>query len=198
MISRRALLQGVAGAAAVAAVGSATAFALPAGALRPPGAQDDDRFWGACIRCDRCRSVCPTSAIGVAKLEEGLLAARTPRMEFRLGYCDACGGTYRCIGACPTGALQPFDPDSDKIGMAVIDREKCETFGVSAACNAECVSACPTEALALDDEGRLGIDEEACWGCGACEFACPSNAYRTYDGSTRRGINIELWKGRDS
>lgn len=198
MISRRTLLQGMAGAAAVAAVGGAAAFTPPIDVPRPPGAQDDERFWSACIRCDRCRSACPTNAIGVAKLEEGLLAARTPRMEFRLGSCDTCDGAYRCIEACPTGALQPFDPLTSKIGMAVIDREKCETFGVSAACNAECVAVCPTEALHLDDEGRLGIDEEACWGCGACEYVCPSNAYRTYDGSTRRGINIELWKERDS
>lgn len=196
MLTRRGLVQGAVGATALVALGGASrAFGLPTDALRPPGAQDDERFWGSCIRCDRCRGVCPTRAIGVAKLEDGVTAARAPKMEFRLGYCDTCDGAYHCIASCPTGALKSFDPSVDKLGMAVIDQGKCETYGLSASCDTECIDVCSAEALSLDDGGRLIVDEGACWGCGACEYVCPANAYRAYDGSTGRGINIEPWKG---
>lgn len=198
IISRRALLQGVAGGAVlIAAGGTATALALPSNLLLPPGAQHDN-FWGACIKCDRCRSICPTSAIGVAKLEDGIIAARAPKMEFRSGYCNTCDGAYRCIEICPTAALHPFDITTEKIGIAVIDTNKCELFGVSASCNKECIDACPVDALSVNDEGHLSIDEAICWGCGACEYVCPANAYRSYDGSTQRGINMQTWEGNRS
>lgn len=194
MISRRDFVCGAAGACGLVAIGGgARAFATPAPALLPPGAQAGG-FWERCIRCDRCRSACPTNAIGVAKLEDGLVAARTPRLEFRLGWCDRCEGAWRCQQVCPTGALGAvgsFDIAHDKLGLAVVDTEKCQTYGISAKCGLKCMHACPADALSLDEAGRLVCDEQACWGCGACEFVCPANAYRSYDGSTERGINVK-------
>ncbi len=163
----------------------------------PPGARTSADFYAMCIRCDRCREVCPTAVIGVVRIEESLVQLRTPTMEFRKGYCDTCDGTYRCIEACPTGALGAFDPAVDKIGMAVIDIDKCETYGISSSCGRVCIDACPAAALLTDDEGRVYVNEDACWGCGACEYVCPANAYRTYDGLPSRGVNIvsiEQWK----
>ena len=195
-LTRRNLLLGVGGAAVLVALGGAgVAWGASEDLMHPPGGGDDDHFYAACIRCDRCGNICPTHAIGVAKLESGLLSVRTPKMEFRHGYCDACDGDYRCIAACPTGALRSFDPSTDKIGTAVIDEDKCETYGVSASCGRVCIEACPAEALLEDEVGRVYVDEDACWGCGACEYVCPTNAYRTYDGSTLRGVNVVAWKG---
>lgn len=196
MLTRRDLIAGAGAVAATLAIGGAgTAFAGGRTLMRPPGGQDEDRFIGTCIRCDRCRSVCPTSAIGVATLEDGLIDMRTPKMEFRLGYCDECGGSYRCAEVCPVGSIAPFDKLVEKIGMAVIDPTVCLTYGISGACSAVCVDACPEEALCVDESGRLAIDESLCWGCGACEYYCVSDAYGAFSGSRNRGINVVTWEG---
>ena len=121
-ITRRTLLEGGAGIVLLAALGGgARALAGDADLLRPPGGQDDARFFGNCVRCNRCVGACPTRAIGYATVEDGVLNVRQPVMRFRIGWCDMCGGDPRCIAACPTGALAPFDPEADKIGVAVVD-----------------------------------------------------------------------------
>ena len=91
----------------------------------------------------------------------------------------------------PTGALTAFDPFRNKIGVAVIDEKECQLYGVSAACNAPCVDACAYDALSIDENGRLVVAEDRCNGCGACEYVCPTSAYRNYDGRGKRGINVE-------
>lgn len=126
-------------------------------------------------------------------LDDGVVNARLPLMNFRLGYCDMCDGTFRCAANCPTGALRSFDPYVDKIGMARVNESECELYGVSAHCNAPCVEACAWEALAVED-GRLIVDEEKCNGCGACEFACVAGSYGSYGGTGLRGISIVAWR----
>lgn len=194
-ITRRSLLEGCLGAAAIVAVGGmGIAFAGNQEILRPPGGQDENELVGACIRCDRCRSICPTNAIDVATVEDGVADMRTPKMNFRIGYCDSCDGRYRCFDVCPTQALGSFDKTVQKIGMAVIDYGQCVAFGISGRCNGKCIDYCPEQALSFDENNRLVLDEDLCWGCGICEYICPSNAYGAYSGSSKRGINIELWK----
>lgn len=195
-ITRRTLLEGGAGIVLLAALGGgARALAGDAELLRPPGGQDDARFFGNCIRCNRCVGACPTRAIGYATVEDGVLNVRQPVMRFRIGWCDMCGGDPRCIAACPTGALAPFDPEADKIGVAVVDEGECELFGVSGHCSAPCVDACEWDALRIDEQGRLVVDEERCNGCGACENVCVSGSYGGYAASGKRGVNIKPWKG---
>lgn len=197
-VSRRALLAWAAGAAACVAIGVAPrAFGEEASPLRPPGGQDERRFAALCIRCDRCRSACGQDAIGLGLLEEGFSTARMPVMRFRLGYCDMCGGDFKCMAACPTEALQSFDPLVHKMGVAVIDQSECPTYGNSARCDARCVDSCQWDALSLDQDGRLVLNQEACNGCGACEFVCVSRSYGSYGSSGRRGINIEPWQGEE-
>ncbi len=194
--TRRSFVGGVVAAAGLlAAGGAAKAFASGSEQLRPPGGQDEERLRSLCIRCDRCRAVCPTHAIGVASLSLGLMDVRMPVMAFRKGFCDMCDGELRCVAACSSGALKPFDPCREKIGMAVIDTKECQLFGYSATCSAPCVDACSWDALSLNANGRLVVDESRCNGCGACENACPTSAYGNYDSSGRRGINVEVFHG---
>lgn len=217
-ISRReAVTGGVAVAAMLALGGAGVAFAGERRLLRPPGGQDEGRLWGACIKCDRCRSACPHGAIDVAHLEDGIVNARTPKMNFRKGFCDFClpdgalvteeGGEAArsdplCVRACPTGALVfGFDclSGGDKIGVARVDVSECLLYrSGSGRCSKQCVEACAFGALSLGEDGRLMVDEERCNGCGACEWSCPSSSYASYTGSGRRGINVEARGGESS
>lgn len=155
--------------------------------LRPPGGQDEARFVAACLKCDKCRSICPENCITTCVLEDGLVNYRTPRIDFRKGMCTFCG---ECIGVCPTGALAPFDEAVDRIGVAAIDEQECIAFQ-KGGCRV-CVDACVYDAISLDSTGKPVVDAALCNGCGRCELACPSASYLAYSGSPNRGVNV--WK----
>jgi ferredoxin-type protein NapG len=189
-ITRRSLVGGAVGALSLLAVGgAATAFAGEEEVLRPPGGQDYTRFIGNCIRCDRCRSICPLDAISVAN-NDGLINARTPKMSFRKGYCNFCGGELLCVKCCPTEALTYFDFNTDWIGPAVIIPEECIAFQKAGGCRI-CVDACPYLAITLNEKQQPIVDLTKCNGCGYCEYICPSHKFRSYSGSAKRGINVE-------
>lgn len=187
-LTRRTLVQGGALAAATLCLGGTVRAFADSGtpALRPPTAQDEDLLFGTCLKCERCRSVCPTSAIRTGLLEDGILSLRTPLMDFHKGLCDFCG---RCAEVCPTGSIQPMSPAVNRIGVALVDEGRCIAWTSGSACLV-CVEACPTGALALDSSGRPVLDQSLCNGCGACEHACPSNSFRAFSGSRLRGINV--------
>lgn len=154
--------------------------------LRPPGGQNENLFLARCIRCDRCKSICPTKAIGLANVTDSLLAARTPVMKFHIGYCDFCN---QCVNVCPTGALQEFTMESIKIGQATVNPKTCIAFAARG-CNI-CVEACPYKAIQLNSYGHPVVDNSKCNGCGKCEKLCPSLILRSYEGGHTRGIIVE-------
>lgn len=184
-LSRRAFVGFAAATAACAGMGTvAKACAGKGGLLRPPGGQDEGALLASCVKCDRCRSACPTGVVAVGHVEDGFLQARTPVLDFRKGYCDFCG---LCQRACPTGALGAFDPARDKLGVAVVQKDRCIAYYQGCVV---CVDACPYEAISLDEASHPVIDATACNGCGACEKACPALVYRSFAGGTRRGIVV--------
>ena len=188
-VTRRNLIEGgIAAGALVALGGTVKAFAGEGDLLRPPGAQDEQSLLSLCIRCDRCRSACPTNAIGVGHLCDGIINARVPVMDFRSGFCDMCGGDFKCLAACPVAAIKPFrDEHVDKIRHGGNpDGDVCRLFGVSAHCNAPCIDSLRLRCrFPLTAMGAFAFDESACNGCGACENACPASSYgklRRYQG----------------
>lgn len=183
-VSRRTLLMAVGSAASMLALGALARIAGAGEYLRPPGGQDEAAFISKCIKCDRCRSVCPTSVIGVVHSEDSFLAARTPVMKFHLGYCNFCA---QCVKVCPTQALESFDPAIVKIGVARIT-DRCIAWN-SGGCNV-CEQHCPYHAIAFDDQKRPLVDPIQCNGCGICEKICPALVLRSYLGGTLRGIEI--------
>jgi ferredoxin-type protein NapG len=183
-LSRRSFLAATGVAAAMFGLGEAGRAMKSPELLRPPGAQDEATFLSKCLRCDRCRSVCPTSVIGMAHVEDGILNARTPLMKFHLGYCTFC---KKCVDVCPTEALLPFDVKRVKIGVAKVT-DHCIAWGAGGC--VVCHRDCPYHAIALDEHKRPVVDSAKCNGCGLCEKVCPALVLRSYIGGTVRGIEV--------
>lgn len=186
LVTRRGALAGAGLVAGTLALGGvARAFAGEGALLRPPGGQDEWLLRSRCVKCDRCRSVCPRGCVVASSVSDGLLDARTPKLDFHRGFCDFCN---RCIDACPTGALMPFDPLTEKIGVARLDPSICVAY-TNGACD-KCKGSCSFEALVFGESGLPSIDETKCNGCGACVDACDANVYRVFDGSRDRAIEV--------
>ncbi len=191
-VSRRTFALGAVGACAVLGLGGVKY--LPSATLvRPPGGQDEDALVRGCLHCERCREACPRFAIAPAHIEDGILNARTPRMNFRSGWCDFCEnepGGPRCVDVCPTGALAGTNPSSAIIGRAVLNRDWC-LAAKGMGCH-ECVDVCEYEAIELGYDNVPVVDAEKCNGCGACEWACISLSSGSITaGATDRAIVIK-------
>ena len=159
------------------------ARALPATAIRPPGAADEETFQGACIRCGLCVRDCPYHTLKLAELGDEV-ALGTPYFTARDVPCEMCDD-IPCVKACPTGALDHAltDIDEARMGLAVvIDQEACIAFQ-GLRCEV-CFNVCPIrgKAISLDYQHntRSGkhalfipvVHSNACTGCGKCEKAC--------------------------
>ena len=157
--------------------------ALPALALRPPGALPENDFLGACIRCGLCVRDCPYNTLELAK-PEAPVATGTPFFNARNIPCEMCDD-IPCVKACPTKALDHglTDINKAKMGVAVlIDHETCLNF-LGLRCDV-CYRVCPVidKAITLDMQpnqrtGRHAmflptVHSEHCTGCGKCEKSC--------------------------
>ncbi|MGP3698273.1 ferredoxin-type protein NapG [Rhodobacter sp. NSM] len=189
-IDRRRFLTDAARAAAGCAVAGTLlalyardARALPAEALRPPGALAEDDFLGACIRCGLCVRACPYDTLSLAELGEGP-ATGTPFFTAREVPCEMCED-IPCVVACPTGALDPVltDIDEARMGVAVlVDQENCLNL-LGLRCDV-CYRVCPAidEAITLESRHNARSGHHAmflptvhaahCTGCGKCENSC--------------------------
>ncbi|MFC5301722.1 ferredoxin-type protein NapG [Azospira restricta] len=159
------------------------AKALPALALRPPGALAEGDFLGACIRCGLCVRDCPYDTLSLAK-PEAPVATGTPYFTARSIPCEMCED-IPCVKACPTGALDHGLTDINRARMglaALIDHETCLNF-LGLRCDV-CYRVCPVidKAITLElvPNTRTGrhamflptVHSEHCTGCGKCEKAC--------------------------
>lgn len=163
---------------------AADARALPAQALRPPGALAEDDLLSACIRCGLCVRDCPYDTLKLAEPGRDGPAPGTPFFTAREVPCEMCED-IPCVAACPTGALDKglTDIDDADMGVAVlIDEEHClNALGLR--CDV-CYRVCPVidEAITLEmsHNARSGhhakflpkIHADACTGCGKCEKSC--------------------------
>lgn len=202
-VSRRTFALGAIGAAGLVALGAGARVLPSKTLLRPPGGQDEVQLAASCLHCEKCREVCPKSAIGPAHLEDGILNLRTPSLDFRAGWCDFCSdeeGGPRCVAACPTRALRlpahvvlgstaTGEVGNVVIGVAEVNRDWClAQRGMG--CH-ECVDACAFDALELGYDHVPVVDAERCNGCGACENACISlTAGAIAPGATDRAIVV--------
>lgn len=143
-------------------------------ALRPPGAIEEEKFVGRCIRCFLCGEVCPNNCIKFAGFKDGLSVMGTPYIVPREQGCILC---MKCTNVCPTGALKPVKDDMQEIitnvgmGKAVVDKTIC--YGYNNRVCGFCYGACPMPdvALKLGSWARPEITDK-CVGCGLCEKIC--------------------------
>ncbi|GAB4289883.1 MAG: ferredoxin-type protein NapG [Roseovarius sp.] len=219
---RRFLTDAVRMAGGCAVAGSVLAYlardarALPAAALRPPGALDEETFLSACIRCGLCVRDCPYHTLKLAELGEDGPATGTPFFTARDIPCEMCED-IPCVAACPTGALNPalHDITEARMGTAVlVDQENCLNF-LGLRCDV-CYRVCPLidEAITLElsHNPRSGhhavfaptVHAGRCTGCGKCEKSCvlPEAAIKVLPARLARGAAAEHyrkgWEERDA
>jgi ferredoxin-type protein NapG len=184
-ITRREALRGAAGAAVMLGLGGTARYAFGNALLvRPPGGQDEKHLLAVCIKCSRCRSVCPLGSISVAAIEDGFINARTPKMDFRRGLyaLSAFELTDSAEGDVQTAANAK--PTSSEDSLKTLAHS-----GGSNYCNFcnLCIDNCPTGALKPFDAlaqwiGEAVIVSERCiaydkrGGCRKCVDYCPFGA----------------------
>ena len=188
--ARRRFLSGIAGAAGGAcllALGAGLyarqTLALPADALRPPGALPEQDFLAACVRCGLCVRDCPYKTLKLAEPGEPVVTG-TPYFTARDIPCEMCED-IPCVKVCPTNALDHklTDINQSRMGLAVlIDHETCLNF-LGLRCDV-CYRVCPVidKAITLDRQHNPRSDRHAlflptvhsehCTGCGKCEKSC--------------------------
>ena len=150
--------------------------------LTPPGSLSFQHFAQHCTGCQLCVSECPNH---VLRPSSDLMHLMLPEMSYEKGHCrPEC---TRCSEVCPAGAIKPIDKDeksSIQIGHAVWIKKNCVPITDGVECG-NCARHCPASAIEMvmldenDEESPMvpAINENACIGCGACEYVCPSRPF---------------------
>jgi len=155
--------------------------------LRPPGAIKESGFLDRCERCGQCIHACPTGFIQPAMLQAGVEGLWTPVVNAQAGYCS--WDCNRCTQVCPSGAIGKLTlkhKQQFRIGIAVIDKDRCYTYSDGFNCSA-CEERCPVPGKAIlfretetwNYQGKrlvvkqIYVDPDRCTGCGICEYVCP-------------------------
>lgn len=140
--------------------------------LRPPGALPEGEFLARCGSCARCVAACPVSAIRPHSHPDPKLNQK-PVIVAANQACVVCND-LSCMKVCPTGALQPLDRASIRMGRAVLLRDVC-VRSKGEDCQI-CVDKCPlgTTAIEIPLPGADVSVKDGCTGCGVCEMYCPT------------------------
>ena len=150
--------------------------------LTPPGSLSFSYFAQRCTGCQLCVSECPNN---VLRPSGDLMHLMLPVMSYERGFCrPEC---TRCSEVCPAGAIKLVDmaeKSSIQIGHAVFIEKNCVAVTDGVECG-NCARHCPAGAIEMvalnedDDESPWvpAVNDEACIGCGACEYVCPSRPF---------------------
>ncbi|MCE5271535.1 4Fe-4S binding protein [bacterium] len=176
---RRVLLGALLGVGVKLGLGRAAGKKTPS-LLRPPGALEEEKLEGVCIRCGNCGRACPTGIVTPAVDTGNVAGLLTPAVEFNSGYClPEC---VACGSVCPTGAIRKFSVEDKQrlvMGVARIETGLC-LLTRHKECD-QCLRYCDYKALRIvRDAGgldaRVEVIVDKCVGCGACVVICPAAA----------------------
>jgi MauM/NapG family ferredoxin protein len=147
--------------------------------LRPPGAIEEDKFTGQCVRCGNCIRACPSKIIHQDIGQDGFSGLLAPVVRYGKEYClEECNA---CTKVCPSGALKNLTLKQKQgyvIGEALLDASLCLLVRGVNDCDV-CVRSCPFDAIQIywDEDLYVAypvVDPLKCNGCGACEVYCPT------------------------
>lgn len=199
-MSRRVMVGSLAAGALSALGARGSAHAVERRPIRPPGSVAEERFLDLCIRCEQCLKVCPGPVLQAAGLECGFEALWTPVAVFPHAGCHQ--NCNLCTQVCPTGAIEPLSLAQKRktvMGIALIDTQLCLPHRGERECQLcfdECnaagygaiemrpiqlqMGAVPEGALSPEEIEQMGrirapfLNNDACVGCGLCEYRCHS------------------------
>jgi ferredoxin-type protein NapF len=137
--------------------------------LRPPGALSEKQLKARCVSCGQCAAVCNFRAVEMTP--DGLFGPETPKIYARKNPCRLC---MRCSDICPTDALHKVEQDNARMGMAVIDAQRCVDYQERSNIICwTCFNICPMRGRAiLLKHGYSPVITDQCQGCGVCAFVC--------------------------
>ncbi len=143
---------------------------------RPPGALEEKSFLEKCTRCGECLKACPPLVLRALGPEWGENLEGTPSLWPRERACLMCED-FPCVASCPEGALSREPNQIPRLGLAVVDENRC-VLKDHQPCR-ECEKACPKEFQSVFVDltvKRVFIDVKTCVGCGLCAEICPAQA----------------------
>lgn len=156
----------------------------------PPGSVSHEHFNTICTGCSLCVTACPTRVLQPAFLEYGIGGMMQPYMDFSAGLCNF--DCVKCSEVCPAGAILKLSPEQKivtQVGVAKFIKANCIVETEKTDCGA-CSEHCPTKAVNMvpyvNNLLIPEVKEEICVGCGACEYACPVEPFKSIyvDGHT--------------
>jgi len=142
------------------------------------------RIGEECSLCGACEPFCPTGAIAITVngrrlnplVSSGGFPLPLPKIRVDQSKCRS--DCFKCLEACPTGAIK-IDAEHN----VKVEEEKCLRCPW-------CEDACPGKAIKVNPlfEGTVFIDESRCEEkCDACVEACPTKAISKTGGKI--GVN---------
>jgi ferredoxin len=152
--------------------------------VTPPGSISIDHYNDNCTACYLCVSICPTQVIQPSFLTFGLKGILQPKMDYSANYCNY--DCLKCGEVCPTGAILPLtleEKQLTQLGKAIFVKKNCIVYTDNTDCGS-CSEYCPTKAVDMKPFRRNlfipYVIPEICIGCGACEYACPTEPKAIY------------------
>lgn len=90
-----------------------------------------------------------------------------------------CIGCMSCTAACSKAYAKENNPCKSRIQVLGLGSGRFHLVACDQECR-RCVAECPVEAISINKQGVVMVDQKRCVGCLACVAVCPTGAMRYY------------------